>query len=200
MSNGLSLRWLSLLVVTVVAMLAATSFGDIRIHLIIAAICALIFAVYGVRQTARLTQQGASEHAVGAASAQSMGLVWLWGAAILGISYLALIKPWSEWLHFFGAFAAVGILCLLFARTLERDAASGTSDHTMLKLGRILTIGQAVGMLATLVGIGVDPDKSILTKTRPDWAANIVFVFGGLALLVISGFTLWKQRDYLSSE
>ena len=65
----------------------------------------------------------------------------------------------------------------------------------MLKLGRVLTIGQLIGMTATIAGIAIDPDKSILSMARPDWAANIVFVFGGLALLAVSAYALWRQRN-----
>ncbi len=194
MSKLLSVRWLAILVLTITAVLAATEFGGIRLHIVIAALSALIFAVIGVRDNAQLSATGASQHAIGASSARHMGLVWIWGAAILGLSYLFLIPPWREWLHFFAAFAIVGLLCMVFSSALERDAESNSGDQTMLKLGRLLTIGQVVGMLAMLIGLTIDPDKSILTKTRPDWAANIVFVFGGAALLAISAHALWQQR------
>ena len=200
MTNVLSIRWLAILVLAVVATLAATKIGDIRLHLATAAIVALVFATLGIRDNARLRAAGASEHAVGASSARSMALVWLWGAAILGLSYTLLLTPWREWLHFFAGFAVVGVLCLLFAGTLERDAKTDSDDQTMLKLGRILTIGQALGMLATLIGIAIDPDKSIVSKARPDWAANIVFVFGGLALLAICVYALWRQRSDTTSR
>ena len=195
MSKLLSGRWLAILLLTVAAVLAATHLGDIRLHLAVAGLSALIFAGMGVRENAHLTTSGASQHAIGASSARHMGLVWIWGAAILVLSYTLLLTPWREWLHFFAAFAVVGVLCLLFASALERDAASNSDDQTMLKLGRLLTIGQVVGMLAMLIGIAIDPDKSIVTKARPDWAANIVFVFGGLALLAISAHALWQQRS-----
>jgi len=194
MSILLSVRWLAVLVLTITAVLVATEFGDITIHIAVAALSALIFAVWGVRNNAQLTTAGASPHAIGASSARHMGVVWIWGAAILGISYMFLIPPWREWLHFFAAFAVVGLLCIVFSSALERDAESNSDDQTLLKLGRILTIGQVIGMLALLVGLTIDPDKSMLKKIRPDWAANIVFVFGGLALLVISAHALWQQR------
>jgi len=195
MSNLLSGRWLVVLILTVAAVLAATHVGDIRLHLAIAALSAVIFAVMGTRENTQLTASGASQHAIGASSARHMGLVWIWGAALLILSYTLLLTPWREWTHFFAAFAVVGVLCLLFASALDRDAASGSDDQTMLKLGRMLTIGQVVGMLAMLIGIAIDPDKSIVTKARTDWAANIVFVFGGLALLAISAHALWQQRS-----
>lgn len=195
MSNLPPLRWLILLLVAVVAVLAATALGDLTIHLVVAAVTALVLAVFGIADIRRLADGGASDHAVGAASARSMGLVWMWGALLLLLSYALLVPYWREWTHFFAAFAVVGVLCLIFAGALERDASAGSGDQTLLKLGRILTIAQCLGMLATLVGIAIDPDKSILTKIRPDWPANIVFVFGGAALLAISLYALWQQRS-----
>lgn len=200
MSAVITPRWLALLAITVAAMLFATSYSDIRLHLAIAALSALIFIVCGLSDSAALQKNGGSDHAIGASSAKHMGLVWLWGAAILGVSYMFLIPPWREWLHFFAGFAVVGILCMVFAAALQRDADAGTGDDTMLKLGRVLTIGQIVGMLATLIGIGIDPDKSIVSKARPDWAANIVFVFGGAALLALSAYAVWKQRTGSTSS
>lgn len=194
MVKGLSVQWLAMLALTVAAVLAATAFGDIRLHIGIAALAALLFAILGFQDNVRLRKAGATQHAIGASSAKYMGLVWLWGAAILGLSYMFLIPPWREWSHFFAAFALVGILCMVFSSALERDAESNSGDQTMLKLGRILTIGQVIGMLAMLIGLTIDPDKSMVSKARPDWAANIVFVFGGLALLVISAHALWRQR------
>ena len=194
MSNLVSASWLGALIAGVIAVLAATGFGDIRVHLATAAIVALCFAVIGNKENARLRATGASEHAIGAATARNMGLVWLWGAGVLGISYAVLLTPWREWTHFFAAFAIVGILCLLFAAALNRDADQNSEDQTLLKLGRLLTFAQLIGMLATIAGIAIDPDKSILSKIRPDWAANIVFVFGGLSLLAISAYALWHQR------
>lgn len=200
MSKVPPIRWLAILLLTVTAILVATSFGDIRLHLIIAGLSALIFIAMAIKENVGLTAAGASRHEIGAADARNMGLVWVWGAAILGISYAMLLTPWREWLHFFAAFAVVGCLCLVFAGALERDAQSENADQTLLKLGRLLTIGQCVGMIATIVGIAIDPDKSIVSKARPDWAANIVFIFGGLALFAISAFALWQQRSDTSSN
>lgn len=188
-------RLLITLIVTIAAVLVATAYGNITVHLALAALSALVFAVLGITDHNRLRSANATKHAIGASNARHMGLVWLWGAAILGISYALLITPWREWLHFFLGFALVGLMCVGFASTLEKDANANSDDETFLKLGRILTIGQLVGMLATLIGIAIDPDKSILSKARPDWAANIVFVFGGAALALISAYALWKQPD-----
>lgn len=195
MSKILSLGWIATLVVSVGAILAATEFADIYVHLGIALLIAIVLTVTANSENAALRAAGSSQHAVGASTARHMALVWLWGAGVLGLSYMLLIPPWREWLHFFAAFAIVGVLCVVFAQALERDAATNSDDRTMLKLGRVLTIAQVVGMLATLIGLAIDPDKSILTKARPDWAANIVFVFGGLALLGISAYALWRQRE-----
>jgi hypothetical protein len=183
------------LLLGVCAVLLATKFATIPVHLAVAAAVAAAYAIMAIADHKRLEQAGASEHLIGASTARHMGLVWLWGAGILLISYLALLPWWREWWHFFLVFAVIGIVSLFFAATLERDAERNPDDKTMLKLGRILTIAQLIGMIATIAGIAIDPDKQILSNARTDWAANIAFVFGAAGLLVISAYALWRQRQ-----
>jgi hypothetical protein len=118
-----------------------------------------------------------------------MGLVWLWGAAGIFVVY-AFILSWREWWQFVTAFAVVGILCLGFAALLERDAARSRDDVAMLKLGRYLAMAQLGGMVVTILGLAVDPDKEFLWPDDGDWAGNILFLFGALALLAITAHAL----------
>lgn len=187
--------WIAALLAGVGAVLVATHFLPLAAHLAVAAVVALFYALMAIRDHDRLKASGASEHLVGAATARHMGLVWLWGAGVLLLSYLLLLPPWREWWHFFLVFAAVGVISIFFAASLAKDASRNADDKTMLKLGRILTIAQLIGMIATIAGIAIDPDKQILSKERTDWAANIVFVFGAASLLVISSHALWRQRQ-----
>jgi hypothetical protein len=122
-----------------------------------------------------------------------MGIVWLWGAASLFVIYV-FILTWHEWWQFFAAFAVVGVLCLGFAALLERDANAGRDDETMLALGRYLAIGQLAGMVVTVAGLAVDPDKEFLWPADGDWAGNIVFLFGALALLAITAHALINDK------
>jgi hypothetical protein len=143
----------------------------------------------GINGRRALVAAGASRSAVESATARSMGLIWLWGAAALVLVYV-LVLSWREWPLFSSAFAIAGVLCLAFSALLARDARAGREDATLLRLGRYLGIGQLVGMLVTVAGLFIDPDKEFLYPVDNDWAGNGVFLFGALALAAISAHAL----------
>jgi hypothetical protein len=154
-----------------------------------AGIVNFILVASGIASRRALSAAGASRSAVESTTARTMGLIWLWGAAALVLVYV-LVLSWREWPHFSAAFAGAGLLSLGFSALLAKDAAKGKEDETMLRLGRYLCIGQLVGMVATLIGLIVDPDKEILVATDVDWAGNGIFLFGALALALISAHAL----------
>lgn len=163
------------------AMLATTAFIN------------LLLAAAGVATRRALKRSGANQSVIEAATARYMGMTWLWGGAALILVY-TLVLSWREWSHFSAAFVGVGLLCLGFSWMLAKDGAQGKEDETLLKLGRYLGIGQLVGMIATMVGLGIDPDKEFLATVRPDWAGNAIFLFGALALAIISAQALFDVR------
>jgi hypothetical protein len=154
-----------------------------------AGIVNFILVASGIASRRALSAAGASRSAVESTTARTMGLIWLWGAAALVLVYV-LVLSWREWPHFSAAFAGAGFLSLGFSALLAKDAAKSKEDETMLRLGRYLCIGQLVGMVATLIGLIVDPDKEILVATDVDWAGNGIFLFGALALALISAHAL----------
>lgn len=154
-----------------------------------AGIVNLTLAAVGIATRRSLSRGGASRSAIESATARTMGLIWLWGAVALVLVY-TLILSWREWPHFSAAFAGAGVLSLGFSALLAKDAAKGRDDETMLRLGRYLCIGQLAGMAATLIGLVIDPDKEILYATDADWAGNGLFLFGALALALISAHAL----------
>lgn len=154
-----------------------------------AGIVNLILVASGIASRRALSAAGAPRSAVESTTARTMGLIWLWGAAALVLVYV-LVLSWREWPHFSAAFAGAGLLSLGFSALLARDAAKGKEDETMLRLGRYLCIGQLFGMMATLIGLVVDPDKEILFATDVDWAGNGIFLFGAMALALISAHAL----------
>lgn len=153
----------------------------------------LLLAAKGVSERRALLAADAAPSRIESATALSMGLIWLWGAAALALVYV-LVMSWREWPHFTAAFAAAGVVCLGFSALLARDAGQGRDDPTLLRLGRYLGIGQLVGMVATLVGLAVDPDKEILRATDNDWAGNGLFVWGALALAIVSAHALIDRK------
>lgn len=142
---------------------------------------------------------GLSQSAVEAATARGMGLIWLWGAAALVLTYV-LVLSWREWPLFSSAFAVAGVLCLAFSALLARDAREGREDATLLRLGRYLGIGQLAGMLATIAGLFIDPDKEFLYPVDGDWAGNGIFLFGAAALAIVSAHALIGGKQPSSKE
>jgi hypothetical protein len=68
----------------------------------------------------------------------------------------------------------------------------------MLKLGRNFAIAQFVAMLVTIVGLIIDPDKEFLFIKEDDWAGNGIFLFGAIALAVLSGHALFTSKKTAS--
>ncbi len=187
-----SITWIIILTVSLVAILLSAGAGMPTLHLAAAGLVSLACAVLAIRETDALVRRGESRSTVEAATARYMGLVWIWGALGLFVTYFFILS-WREWWQFVIAFAVAGALCLGFAKALERDAGLGRDDETMLKLGRYLGIAQLVGMIATVLGLAIDPDKEFLAVKRPDWAANNIFLTGALSLAAITAHALLKR-------
>lgn len=157
------------------------------------ALAGSIFALIAVRDRRGLEAAGASRSRIAATTARHMGFVWLWGAISIFVIYF-FILTWHEWWQFFAAFAVVGVLCLGFAALLDRDADAGRDDETMLALARYMAIGQLAGMAIAVIGLAIDPDKEFLWPADGDWAANIIFLMGALALLAITVHALLNEK------
>lgn len=185
--------WGLLLGLGLVAAVYSANAAEPKAMLATTAFISLLLAAAGIGTRRALKRSGANRSLVEAATARYMGFVWLWGGAALILVYV-LVLSWREWSHFSAAFVGVGLLCLGFSWMLAKDGAQGKEDETLLKLGRYLGIGQLVGMIVTMVGLGIDPDKEFLATRRPDWAGNAIFLFGALALAIISAQALFDTR------
>lgn len=158
-----------------------------------AAVVNLLLFTVTASERRSLRASGASRSLIESATARGMGMIWLWGAVALVLVYNTVIS-WREWTHFSAAFAGAGLLCLGFAALLAKDARQGREDATLLRLGRYFAIAQLVGMIATLIGLAIDPDKEILYATDSDWAGNGIFLFGAVALALVSAYALIDAR------
>src|SRR5690606_13044016 len=144
-----------------------------------AAAANLLVAAAGARERRTLRAASASRSLIEGATARTMGVIWLWGAAALVLIYTT-VMSWREWTHYSAAFPGPGLLCVGFSALRKKDADEGREDATLLRLGRSLAVGQLLGMLATLAGLVIDPDKEILYATDNDWAGNGIFLFGAV--------------------
>lgn len=187
--------WIFALAVGLGASITTALNKEPGVHMAVAALVAAIYAIRGILVHRTGEAAGASRSAMAASNSASMALVWLWGGLAVFIAY-ALAITWKEWWHFSVAFIAVGLISLGFAAMMARDAAAGKEDAAMLKLARTLTWVQLVGMVATLLGLVIDPDKRFLVirEGTEDWAANSIFWFGAAALFVLSAYALMKDK------
>lgn len=164
-------------------------------HMIIAASVALLFALTAIAENRKLRAEGASEPLIASSTARHIGLVLIWGALGLFVTYAFILK-WREWWHFFLALIAAAGLCLFFAATLRKDAEEGKDDPTMSKLGRYLGIIMTSGMFLTMIGLIVDGKMTrFLNPRHTDWAANNIFFFGAVAIAAIGINALIARRN-----
>lgn len=163
------------------------------VHFATAAVIVSLLALVALRGARVLRVTHAPEATISAHLARHMGLVWTWGALALLITYPTGVLSWHEWWQFFLAFAVAAALCLFFAATLTKDAESGSTDATLLKLGRYLTFAQLGGMILVMVGLVIDGKMTRFINPRPgweDWAANNIFFCGAFALSIISAYAI----------
>lgn len=187
--------WMATLTIGICLLMFAAASGTPLHYMAVTALISCAIAAIGLREIIALANQNASLSAVSSSTARHMGLVYAWGALALFVTYFFILPRWHEWPVFFGAFAVVAAISLLFAVMMAKDAARGTDDPTLLKIGRILTIAQFIGTLVAIVGLMIDPDKQFLNPARKDWAAQTVFLFGAIALAAISATALFYTRN-----
>src|SRR5262245_27393875 len=105
--------------VAALVLTAAGRAGDVQMayaHLGVAALASLTFAALGIRDCRALLASGATYARVAGTNARSMGLVWLWGAVVLLLTYGFGVLTWREWWQFFFPFAVAAGLSFVFAR------------------------------------------------------------------------------------
>ncbi|MBU2583265.1 MAG: hypothetical protein KJ622_16270 [Alphaproteobacteria bacterium] len=187
--------WMTLLTICLAAIILSGAAGLPDLHTAVAALIALSIAGIAVGDNWQQRKNGVGENLVAAATARAMGLVWIWGALSLFVTYFFILS-WKEWMVFTGIFAVVGILCLLFAATLDRDEAVGKKDDTFLNLAKYLSVGQLIGMAVAMVGLILDGKFPVAVKNTPgweDWAANNIFFFGALSIAIITANALYTK-------
>jgi hypothetical protein len=179
-----TLVWCLALAIGVAACVGSAAVDSPGLHMGLTAAVCIGYAVFAVLDQRALAASGAGPTALASSGARSMALVWAWAAISLFLTY-ALVLDWGEWWQYVLGAGAIAALCLLFARTLARDARAGRQDDAMLKIARYLALGQLVGMVVAMVGLVLD-SKMPRSPDKPDWAASAIFFFGAAALAAIS--------------
>ena len=190
--------------VVVLVLSAAMREGGVHMayaHMAISAAVSISFALIFVRESETMRMAGAKQGELDANAARFCGIVWAWAALGLTVTYGTNLLIWREWAIFSVLCVVMSGLNSFFADLLRKDAANTdaaakSGDHTMLRLGRYLTMVQFACMLLTLVGLVLDGKMThYLDLRHADWAANDIFFFGALAVAAICGYALnTKQR------
>ena len=156
------------------------------LHMAVAGVAGLALTFMAIRDRQRLMFAGATTSAVASSTARHLGIVWAWAALAVAASYLLIIEArWPEWWQFFIGFGFAAIASFVFANMLDRDAAAGRGDDTLVKFGRLLVQVQIVGMAAGIISLFVD-GKFPRAVNHADWAGCSIFFFGALAIAAIS--------------
>lgn len=164
-------------------------------HLSLALLICLGIAFVALLENQKLRSEGAQRAVVAATTARNMGFIYIWGAGVIALTYISLLS-WHEWWHWLAGFAVVGTACVFYANTLTRDTEAGREDATMLKIGKILTWIQLIGMSAAIVGMLVDGKLSrYVDPKHQDWAAQNIFFAGAVGLAILSAYALWAGRN-----
>lgn len=117
-------------------------------------------------------------------------LVYAWGATAMFAIYSLSGLAWRHWWQYGAGMALLACLALLCANYLAKRR--GSLEHTTARNVLIgITAVQAAAVaaaLAYLVGSGK------LQTAKADWAANHVFIAGGVAIVLISIVSLLAHR------
>lgn len=196
------LLWLASVLVSVGLLVAcagmrAASVGWAWAFMGIAALTCIGLALAAVTISRAQAAAAAKEALVAATATRAIGMVWLWVAMVMTATYATGVLVWWEWWHFAIAATAAAALCLFFERSLTADAQNAEADDTMTRFAETIGMIQFAGMGLTLAGLLIDGKMTrFLTPRYTDWAANVAFFCGALAIVIISANDIMIRRKY----
>ncbi len=123
-------------------------------------------------------------------NAKLMALVWVWGAAAMAAVYTLGGLRWQHAWQYGSGMALIALFTWVFGAAIAR-AEQPASRQMLLLRGLQLTIVQGVaagGGVIYLLATGK------LMTFRSDWAANQIFLAGGVAITVLSAMAVITQR------
>ncbi|MGE8941699.1 hypothetical protein ACO2I3_07290 [Leptospira interrogans] len=161
-----------------------------------AGLFALVVLVVGLRANQPLwsEEQTTDEAAVEAArfNAWLMAIAFVWGAVAMFAVYTLSGLRWQHGWQYGAGMALLGAFAYVFGVLLDR--AGPGARRPVLQRGLQLTMLQGVAAVAGLVFL-IGSGK--LETFRPDWAANQIFLFGGLAIVGLSAIAVITQRKLM---
>ena len=118
------------------------------------------------------------------ASTQLSALVYAWGATVLLLVYSASGLYWQHGWQYGLAMAIIAACMVQYVKLLEHRHPEIVSDSA---IERVIMLASAQGIAVSLVLLWLVASGKILTP-RTDWAANLVFVAGGLSIVCMCAF------------
>ena len=184
--------WLLLTtLISIAAMVMGVAGGNQALTIIAGAMFAIVATSVGWR-LAGSGQAGPDRHHVAARFANLLAATWAWaGTAMLACYYLTALS----WQHAWQYGAAMLLIAALIGQYARWRTVPGSrfADAAMVRAASWSTRLQ--GLLA-LVAVIVLALSGKLDAGKQDWAANVVFVAGGLAIFAISMAALRAEQRH----
>ena len=183
-----------ILIIVFLASLAGASLGASWSNRWLVVASALVFSATASivafvvnRQNWRSVPESGTKRAVLQALVAATNLsafVYAWGAAALFLVYTTSGLYWQHGWQYGLAMALVAAGMAQYARLLEQCHPDLTSDNA---IERSVVLAIAHGIAVSLVLLWLVASGKILTP-RADWAANLIFVAGGLSIVCLCAF------------
>ncbi len=187
--------WMATIAISVSMLAISAAMGGYdpafaTLHLLVSGMVATIMALLALREARELSSDGETRGLVAANLTRHMGLLWAWGALVLVITYGTGILAWSAWWQYFLSFMVFAGLCLFLSKILQEDHDAGRPDEKMLRVSLALAVTTLFVVVVASGAIGFARLGGVQAAESAVWAADHVFVFGGLAMAVVASYLL----------
>lgn len=192
-AKPLSTATAALLIATIVAMSAAAALDHRLASMIAAAVACLtlIFAAVALHGRHNASVDGKDQQHIAASdSARLMGIVYGWGGLAMLSVYLLSGLSWRHGWQYGSGMLLIAAGLFLLARALG-DQHSRMSTPRLRDLTALVAGVQAV---AATMALAILVYSGKLATPKGDWAANHIFMAGGLAIIVVSALAVVTHR------
>lgn len=118
-------------------------------------------------------------------------VTWLWGSVSLSAMYYLTDLSWYHAYEYAFFLLVPALICVFYARAIRREP-DAVRRARVLRLGTMLMVLQVV-LMAIVLAVLVAQGK--IGGTRPDWAANHIFLWGPLTIAALSVVAIRSQRQ-----
>ena len=125
-------------------------------------------------------------------STQLSTLVYVWGAATLLIVYSASGLHWQHGWQYGSAMALIAAGMAYYAKLLGQNHPELITDSA---IERAVVLASVQGIAVSVVLLWLVASGKIVTH-RADWAANLVFVAGGLSIVCVCTFFAKTHHEF----